>query len=61
VGKAREHGWNCAGIFHSVSPDLSMITQHLGLFSWRPDGSIRHAENPPKKYEEIVKCGFFLC
>ncbi|MFX8195609.1 alpha-1,4-glucan--maltose-1-phosphate maltosyltransferase, partial [Acinetobacter baumannii] len=26
---------------------------------WRPDGSIKYAENPPKKYEDIVNVDFY--
>src|SRR5690606_26793637 len=36
------------------SPDHPWIKQHPEWFEWRPDGSIRFAENPPKKYEDIV-------
>lgn len=28
-------------------------------FSWRPDGTIRYAENPPKKYQDIVNVDFY--
>jgi glycosidase len=28
-------------------------------FKWRPDGSVRYAENPPKKYEDIVNVDFY--
>jgi starch synthase (maltosyl-transferring) len=28
-------------------------------FEWRPDGTIRYAENPPKKYEDIVHVHFY--
>lgn len=41
------------------SPDHPWIKQHPGWFSWRPDGTIRHAENPPKKYEDIVNVDFY--
>jgi starch synthase (maltosyl-transferring) len=41
------------------SPDHPWLEQHPGWFSWRPDGSLRHAENPPKKYEDIVNCDFY--
>jgi starch synthase (maltosyl-transferring) len=60
VGKAREHGLEIALDFAiQCSPDHPWITQHPGWFSWRPDGSIRHAENPPKKYEDIVNVDFY--
>ncbi|KPJ96533.1 MAG: alpha-1,4-glucan--maltose-1-phosphate maltosyltransferase [Gemmatimonas sp. SG8_17] len=36
------------------SPDHPWIREHPDWFVIRPDGSIKHAENPPKKYEDIV-------
>lgn len=41
------------------SPDHPWLRAHPGWFSWRPDGSLKHAENPPKKYEDIVNCDFY--
>ena len=41
------------------SPDHPWLNQHPEWFSWRPDGSVRYAENPPKKYEDIVNVDFF--
>ncbi|MDB6062540.1 MAG: alpha,4-glucan--maltose-phosphate maltosyltransferase [Verrucomicrobiaceae bacterium] len=41
------------------SPDHPWLQQHPEWFSWRPDGSIRYAENPPKKYEDIVNVDFY--
>ncbi len=35
------------------SPDHPWIKQHPNWFRRRPDGTIRYAENPPKKYEDI--------
>ncbi|HEY0235493.1 MAG TPA: alpha-1,4-glucan--maltose-1-phosphate maltosyltransferase [Afipia sp.] len=35
------------------APDHPWLAQHPSWFQRRPDGSIRHAENPPKKYEDI--------
>ena len=36
------------------SPDHPWLREHPNWFKRRPDGSMRHAENPPKKYEDIV-------
>jgi starch synthase (maltosyl-transferring) len=36
------------------SPDHPWLAQHPEWFRRRPDGSIQYAENPPKKYEDIV-------
>src|SRR5262252_5765283 len=41
------------------SPDHPWLNQHPEWFSWRPDGSVRYAEKPPKKYEDIVNVDFF--
>ena len=41
------------------SPDHPWLRQHKDWFSWRPDGSLRYAENPPKKYEDIVNPDFY--
>ena len=35
------------------SPDHPWLKQHPTWFKRRPDGTMRHAENPPKKYEDI--------
>jgi starch synthase (maltosyl-transferring) len=42
-----------------ASPDHPWLMQHPEWFSWRPDGTIRYAENPPKKYEDIVNFDFY--
>jgi starch synthase (maltosyl-transferring) len=41
------------------APDHPWITQHPEWFDWRPDGSIKYAENPPKKYQDIVNIDFY--
>jgi starch synthase (maltosyl-transferring) len=41
------------------APDHPWVTQHRDWFRWRPDGSMRYAENPPKKYEDIVNPDFY--
>src|SRR5205085_7414292 len=41
------------------SPDHPWLTEHPQWFKRRADGSIRHAENPPKKYEDIVNPDFY--
>ena len=42
-----------------ASPDHPWLKQHPEWFDWRPDGTIRYAENPPKKYEDIVNVDFY--
>jgi starch synthase (maltosyl-transferring) len=41
------------------SPDHPWLREHREWFEWRPDGSLRYAENPPKKYEDIVNVAFY--
>src|SRR5690606_19307643 len=60
VDAAREHNLEIALDFAiQCSPDHPWLAAHPGWFTWRPDGSIRHAENPPKKYEDIVNVDFY--
>jgi starch synthase (maltosyl-transferring) len=40
------------------APDHPYIKQYPQWFVWRPDGSIAYAENPPKKYQDIVPINF---
>jgi starch synthase (maltosyl-transferring) len=40
------------------SPDHPWLKQHPEWFRTRPDGTIKYAENPPKKYEDIVNPDF---
>jgi starch synthase (maltosyl-transferring) len=41
------------------SPDHPWLREHPDWFLVRPDGSIKYAENPPKKYEDIVPLNFW--
>jgi starch synthase (maltosyl-transferring) len=41
------------------SPDHPWLRDHPEWFNWRPDGSLRYAENPPKKYQDIVNVDFY--
>jgi starch synthase (maltosyl-transferring) len=40
------------------SPDHPWVTEHPEWFSHRPDGTIKYAENPPKKYQDIYPINF---
>ncbi|OHB59987.1 MAG: hypothetical protein A2Y12_13455 [Planctomycetes bacterium GWF2_42_9] len=40
------------------SPDHPYVKEHPQWFKWRPDNTIQFAENPPKKYEDIVPFNF---
>ena len=60
VAAAAEHGLEIALDFAiQCSQDHPWLTEHPGWFSWRPDGTIRYAENPPKKYQDIVNVDFY--
>ncbi|MDP9140300.1 MAG: alpha-1,4-glucan--maltose-1-phosphate maltosyltransferase [Pseudomonadota bacterium] len=41
------------------SPDHPWLREHPGWFAWGPDGEMRYAENPPKRYEDIVNVDFY--
>jgi starch synthase (maltosyl-transferring) len=41
------------------SPDHPWVADHPEWFHRRPDGSIRYAENPPKKYQDIYPINFW--
>jgi starch synthase (maltosyl-transferring) len=40
------------------SPNHPWVTEHPQWFRHRPDGSIRYAENPPKRYQDIFPIDF---
>ena len=57
---AHEHGLELALDFAiQCSPDHPWLKEHPEWFDWRPDGSIKYAENPPKKYQDIVNVDFY--
>ena len=59
VGKAKEQGIEIAmDLAFQAAPDHPYITEHPQWFRKRPDGSIQYAENPPKKYQDIVNFNF---
>jgi starch synthase (maltosyl-transferring) len=41
------------------APDHPWLREHPEWFSYRPDGTVRHAENPPKLYQDIVNVDFY--
>jgi starch synthase (maltosyl-transferring) len=45
-------------IAFQATPDHPYVREHPEWFRRRPDGSIQHAENPPKKYEDIYPFDF---
>jgi starch synthase (maltosyl-transferring) len=59
VDAAARHGIEIALDFAiNCSPDHPYLKQHPDWFSKRPDGTIKFAENPPKKYEDIYPINF---
>lgn len=59
VKVAAGHGIEIALDFAiNCSPDHPYLKQHPDWFSKRPDGTIKFAENPPKKYEDIYPINF---
>ncbi|HTH00919.1 MAG TPA: alpha-1,4-glucan--maltose-1-phosphate maltosyltransferase [Vicinamibacterales bacterium] len=45
-------------IAFQASPDHPYVREHPDWFRQRPDGSIKYAENPPKKYQDIYPFNF---
>jgi starch synthase (maltosyl-transferring) len=59
VARARSLGVEVALDYAlQCSPDHPWVKEHPEWFRIRPDGSIAHAENPPKVYEDIVPLNF---
>ncbi|MFA6264899.1 MAG: alpha-1,4-glucan--maltose-1-phosphate maltosyltransferase [Pseudolabrys sp.] len=60
VDACRERNMEVAlDIAIQCAPDHPWVTQHPEWFRKRPDGTIKYAENPPKKYEDIVNPDFY--
>jgi starch synthase (maltosyl-transferring) len=56
----REHGMEIALDFAiNCSPDHPYVKAHPEWFARRPDGTIKYAENPPKKYQDIYNLNFY--
>lgn len=59
VTAAADHGLEIAlDLALQASPDHPWVKEHPEWFFIRPDGSIKYAENPPKKYEDIYPLNF---
>ncbi len=59
VRAAAAHGIEVALDFAiQCAPDHPWVREHPQWFRFRPDGTIKYAENPPKKYEDIVNVDF---
>jgi starch synthase (maltosyl-transferring) len=59
VARARELGMEVAlDIAFQSAPDHPYVGEHPLWFTWRPDGTVQYAENPPKKYQDIYPFNF---
>ena len=59
VTRAAELGLEIAlDIAFQCSPDHPWVREHPEWFRHRPDGTIKYAENPPKKYQDIYPLDF---
>jgi starch synthase (maltosyl-transferring) len=59
VAAARRHGLEVALDFAiQCSPDHPYVAEHPEWFHRRPDGTIKYAENPPKKYQDVHHLDF---
>ncbi|WP_165733711.1 alpha-1,4-glucan--maltose-1-phosphate maltosyltransferase [Polaribacter sp. 20A6] len=55
VSKAKELGIEVAMDYAlQAAPDHPWVKEHPDWFKWRPDGTVQYAENPPKKYQDIL-------
>ena len=55
----RKHGVEIALDFAiQCSPDHPWLEQHPEWFNRRPDGTLKYAENPPKRYQDIYNVNF---
>jgi starch synthase (maltosyl-transferring) len=58
-GDAKELGIEIALDFAiQCSPDHPWLKQHPEWFNRRPDGTLKYAENPPKRYQDIYNVNF---
>ncbi len=59
VAGAREHGLEIALDFAvQCSADHPWLREHPEWFHRRPDGTLKYAENPPKRYQDIYNVDF---
>ena len=59
LARARDFGIEIAlDVAFQCSPDHPYVKEHPDWFRHRPDGTIKYAENPPKKYQDIYPIDF---
>jgi len=55
IQKAKEQDLEIAMDYAlQAAPDHPWVKAHPKWFKWRPDGTVQYAENPPKKYQDIL-------
>lgn len=61
IATAKDHEIELAMDFAlQCAPDHPYVTSNPQWFRWRPDGTVQYAENPPKKYQDILPI-YFEC
>ncbi len=59
IQDAAAHGLEMAmDIAFQCAPEHPWVKEHPQWFKWRADGSVQYAENPPKKYQDILPIHF---
>ena len=59
IKKAKDQGLEIAMDYAlQAAPDHPWVKDHPSWFKWRPDGTVQYAENPPKKYQDILPIHF---
>lgn len=59
IKKAKEMDIEIAMDFAlQCAPDHPWVKEHPSWFKWRSDGTVQYAENPPKKYQDILPIYF---
>ena len=59
VARGREVGCEiCIDLAIQASPDHPWLAAHPEWFTRRPDGTLKYAENPPKRYQDIYNFNF---
>jgi starch synthase (maltosyl-transferring) len=59
VNHAKAHGIEIAlDLAYQCAPDHPYVKEHPQWFKWRPDGTVQYAENPPKKYQDVLPINF---
>jgi starch synthase (maltosyl-transferring) len=59
VARGQEVGCEiCLDFAIQCSPDHPWLKEHPEWFNRRPDGTLKYAENPPKRYQDIYNVNF---